>query len=107
MVSAPLAVAITPQDKRHVEYLAIFKLYTDYKDLKITRLLNDKFKSELPRGHYFKVEKVKQKWIRMEERNDDIRLDVMSWGEDSWRVKRVLRWAEADNEKHPLGRDTE
>ena len=95
-------VLVAPEAKRHKEYLAIFKLYTDFPRLKVARLLNHKFKRDLPEGWTFEASLVDEQWDRMRENNDDVVQRVQAWGEDYWRVRRVLKWADEDDEEHPL-----
>ena len=103
MTGATGQVLFGPNEKRQKEYLAIFKLYTDFQPLEITRLLNhrfgDKDKDGLPTGHKFDVNEVEEKWESMKQSNDSTIARVQSWGDSYWRVKRVLRWAEVDEEE--------
>lgn len=36
------------------------------------------------------------------EKNEKIVRRVQAWGEDYWRVRRVSKWAEQDDEEYPL-----
>ena len=103
MAGATGQVLFGPNEKRQKEYLAIFKLYTDFQPLKIARLLNHKFgdkdEDHQPAGHKFDVNEVEEKWEIMRQSNDSIISRVQNWGDSYWRVKRVLRWAELDEEQ--------
>ena len=93
---------MAPHKAHHKESLAIYKLYTDYPTMKITRLLNHKFGSELPRKYNFKESLVEKKWEEMVEGADEVLKRVESYEQNYWRVTRVLKWAEKDDQNNPL-----
>ena len=114
-MSAAELVDIAPEKPNHKESLAIYKLFTNYPTLKITRLLNNKYSSRLHHGQKFyeglvdrKLSEglVERKWEEMVETKDDIYVMVQKWKddgmEDYWRVTRVIKWAEKNNVKNPV-----
>ena len=99
---APEEVLIAPYARNHKESLAIYMRFTDYKFMKITRLLNHKYKDTLPPGHRFGQRLVEKTWDQMVETADRAYTKVKGWKRDYWRVRRVLEWAEEDDLKNPL-----
>ena len=87
--------AAAPYEKRHREYLAILRLYTDYDMTKITSLLNKKFEYRLDHDSVFIEErKTASLWERLTARNDEIVQWAYGLGVNNWRVKRVKKWAQ-------------
>lgn len=90
--------AVAPQIKKHQQYLAILKLYTEYDTAKICRILNEKFKGSLRRRKWvIDPSETDVLWHRM---SDDLshEHEIVTWARrqraGGWRVKRVLRYAE-------------
>lgn len=100
--SAVQLVEVAPEKSDHKESLAIYKLFTNFADMKITRLLNHKYQHKLPLGHRFSTRLVERKWEEMVETNDEIYVEVSEWKGNNSRVTRVLKWAKKDDEKNPL-----
>ena len=96
------AVEVAPHRPHHKESLAIYKLFTSFATLKITRLLNHKYQHHLPNGHRFSTALVNMKWQEMVGSNDAVYLEARGWTVDYWRVRRVLEWAEKDDRRRPL-----
>jgi len=94
MTGCYFEIPVAPYEKRHREYLAILRLYTDYDIPKITRLLNKKFKYRLDHDYRVLDEKLTAElWKRLTARMDKIVIWACDLGSRNWRVKRVKNWA--------------
>ena len=82
---------IRPREKKHKEYLCILILYGRYTMLQTISLLDRRFKED---ATYFDIELTQQYWEYLESTNHEILRWARAEGPDSWRVSRLLKWAE-------------
>jgi len=87
---------IAPQTLHQKQYLAILKLYSEYDIVRICHVLNCKFEDSLFRKRCeMDINLTRDLWNEMEGRPDEVVVWAERQGPDSWRVKRVLTYAEA------------
>lgn len=100
MTGASLTQKVAPHEKRHKEYLAILAIYTSNSMGRTTELLNKKFEDRLDHDdEIFEWRRTLALWQRMSDSDDRIVQWARGIGKDNWRVKRVLKWVEEQEEE--------
>lgn len=98
---------ISPQTRHQKQYLAILKLYSECDIVRICHVLNCKFEDSLFRKRSeIDINLTRDLWNEMETQHDEVVVWAEQQGADSWRVKRVLAYAEAHPTNDGLGMGT-